>query len=249
MIASRVTRAALLLYSVSPVGVNLCFVSHASLIRDGGWPMTAFPSRDGNPIFTAWPAPVLLLVRIPSPSILPAHLPTLHNMDMSSGSAGSSMMSGLHTSGGDTLLFNSLRPTSPGALAGAALVLFAIAVLERWLAATRIVLDANWHKRCVYCSCSIVIALIVSSALAGVSIKSSQLYYAPMQEKTDEAACHQDEGPSTLPSSPAKQAIPSLSLSRPSRTIAPFSLRHDLARGALHSLSLLLIYTLMLSVM
>jgi copper transporter 1 len=59
------------------------------------------------------------------------------------------MMSGLHTSGGDTLLFNSLRPTSPGALAGAALVLFAIAVLERWLAATRIVLDANWHKRCV----------------------------------------------------------------------------------------------------
>lgn len=95
-----------------------------------------------------------------------------------------------------------------------------------------------------YRSYLIVIALIVFSALASASIESSQLYHTPMQESNDEVVCHQEES-----LSPEKQAISSPALPRPSRTIAPFSLRHDLARGALHSLSSLLVYALMLSVM
>jgi copper transporter 1 len=60
----------------------------------------------------------------------------------------SMMASGLHFSHGDVLLFKELQPSSAGALAGAALVLFALAVFERWLAATRLVLSARWNQKC-----------------------------------------------------------------------------------------------------
>jgi copper transporter 1 len=56
------------------------------------------------------------------------------------------MASALHFAGGDALVFSALTPRSPGALAGAALVLFALALFERWLAAARGVLDARWRE-------------------------------------------------------------------------------------------------------
>jgi len=53
----------------------------------------------------------------------------------------------LHFSGGDPLLLNGLAPKSAGAIAGACIGLFLLAVFERWISAIRAVLDAKWRHK------------------------------------------------------------------------------------------------------
>ncbi|EIN13571.1 hypothetical protein PUNSTDRAFT_79204 [Punctularia strigosozonata HHB-11173 SS5] len=53
----------------------------------------------------------------------------------------------LHFTSGDALFFKAWTPSSAGALAGASIGLFFLAVFERWLAAMRGVLAIHWHKR------------------------------------------------------------------------------------------------------
>jgi solute carrier family 31 (copper transporter), member 1 len=57
------------------------------------------------------------------------------------------MIPWLHFAGGDNLLFKSLHPSSRGAIAAACIVLIAIAVFERWVAAMRGSLEAHWRHR------------------------------------------------------------------------------------------------------
>jgi solute carrier family 31 (copper transporter), member 1 len=72
-------------------------------------------------------------------------------MDMDDGSTNTTVMSMMvpwfHTQGGDNLLFQSWQPTSPGAIAGASIVLVAIALFERWLSASRGVLETYWRTQ------------------------------------------------------------------------------------------------------
>ena len=76
-------------------------------------------------------------------------------MDMGSSSDDSStMMMGmmtpwLHFKGGDNLYFHSWAPSSKGAIAGACIGLIVLSILERWISAIRLVLDARWKKRWV----------------------------------------------------------------------------------------------------
>ena len=56
-----------------------------------------------------------------------------------------------HFVGGDSLFFKSVAPSSKGALAGAALFLFVLALLERLFASYRTHLDASWSKKYVSC--------------------------------------------------------------------------------------------------
>jgi len=58
------------------------------------------------------------------------------------------MHSTFHLSRGDALWFDAWVPQSTGALAGAAIGLFLLAILERWLAAMRVVMEAWWQQRC-----------------------------------------------------------------------------------------------------
>lgn len=53
----------------------------------------------------------------------------------------------LHFTGGDYLIFKSLSPTTTGQLAGASIVLFFFALIERGLAAFRSYLEAYWERR------------------------------------------------------------------------------------------------------
>ncbi|KIM75753.1 hypothetical protein PILCRDRAFT_52569, partial [Piloderma croceum F 1598] len=57
------------------------------------------------------------------------------------------MIPWFHFGGGDNLLFESLHPSSQGAIAGACIVLVIVALLERWVAATRATLETRWRKR------------------------------------------------------------------------------------------------------
>lgn len=53
----------------------------------------------------------------------------------------------LHFTGGDFLFFKSITPSSPGAIAGAAILLFFLGVFERYLVAMRGVMEARWSQR------------------------------------------------------------------------------------------------------
>lgn len=53
----------------------------------------------------------------------------------------------LHFMTGDYLYFKAWQPTSAGAIAGACIGLVVVALFDRWLAATRGVLDLHWRQR------------------------------------------------------------------------------------------------------
>lgn len=55
----------------------------------------------------------------------------------------------LHFKGGDYLLFKAVHPSNSGAIAGACIVLIILALLERWIAATRAALQVVWRRRYV----------------------------------------------------------------------------------------------------
>lgn len=66
---------------------------------------------------------------------------------LSSGGSMVMMIPYLHFTGGDNLLFKSWRPSSAGALAGASIGLVLLAVLDRWTAAIRGLLDTRWKQQ------------------------------------------------------------------------------------------------------
>ena len=53
----------------------------------------------------------------------------------------------LHFTGGDHLYFKSWHPSSHGAIAGASIALLILAILERFLHATRGAVDDRWNSR------------------------------------------------------------------------------------------------------
>jgi len=76
-------------------------------------------------------------------------------MDHSSMGMGSSSGSGMmvpyfHFSAGDNLFLGVWAPTSRGDIAAACIGLLLLAMLERWLAAVRMVFDHHWHKRFLF---------------------------------------------------------------------------------------------------
>ena len=68
-------------------------------------------------------------------------------MDSTSDSSTMGMMTPyLHFTGGDFLFFEKLAPTSKGAIAGASFVVFIIAMFERFMAASRGVMEDRWKN-------------------------------------------------------------------------------------------------------
>ena len=71
------------------------------------------------------------------------------SMDGSMSLASGNMVPYLHFTSGDVLWFQGWVPKSPGAMFGACLGLFLLAIVERWIAAMRSLAEAYWRKRCV----------------------------------------------------------------------------------------------------
>lgn len=57
------------------------------------------------------------------------------------------MVPWLHFTGGDSLFFKSLHPSSHGAIGGACIVLVLLAILDRWVSAMRGIAQARWAQR------------------------------------------------------------------------------------------------------
>lgn len=69
------------------------------------------------------------------------------SMDGSMSLATGNMTPYLHFTPGDVLWFQGWVPKSPGAMFGACLGLFLLAIVERWIAAIRSLAEAYWRKR------------------------------------------------------------------------------------------------------
>ena len=66
-------------------------------------------------------------------------------MDLAAGS----MTMWLHFTPGDVLLFYGWVPRSVGAMVGTCIGLFLLGIVDRWIAASRAVMEAHWAKRFV----------------------------------------------------------------------------------------------------
>lgn len=56
-------------------------------------------------------------------------------------------MAYFHTNGGDNLLFESWAPSSSGAIAGASVAVFSLAILERFVNGLRGRLETYWASK------------------------------------------------------------------------------------------------------
>jgi len=130
----------------------------------------------------------------------------------------------LHFTGGDYLFFRSWHPTSAGAIAGACIGLSCLAILDRWIAASRSMLESHWQRR----------NLVVTS-----------------KPNTDSLPSH--NGLEKSESLDNKTHIQAKSgLNHPingKRIIPPFIPMHDVPRGLIHAGQSLLAYIMMLAVM
>ena len=73
----------------------------------------------------------------------------MDGMDMGGTATGGGMTPWFHFNLGDSLWFSSWVPQSHGALAGACIGLFLLAIVERWIAALRGLMEAHWTRRLV----------------------------------------------------------------------------------------------------
>lgn len=142
-----------------------------------------------------------------------------HVHGMSMDGANTTMGAIFHFAPGDTIWFNGWAPSSAGAVAGAAIGLFLLAIVERWLAAMRAVMEA-WAKK------------QLEAAIA-----------AHLSRPTTIADKVSEEGHSTV------EVNLLVEQRLRARTSAPFMLSHDLSRGVLHAVHTAIQYALMLAVM
>lgn len=126
----------------------------------------------------------------------------------------------LHFTPGDALFFKEWVPKSSGAVAGACVGLFVLAILQRCISGMRGVMDQHWKQR----SDAIVAARFVRMRESASS--------------TDKVS----EGSGCCATEAAAAPAP-----RP--TLPPFILPHELARGGMQILQSFFGYALMLAVM
>jgi len=161
----------------------------------------------------------------------------------------------LHFTGGDNLFLAVWAPTSRGDIAAACIGLLLLAMVERWLAAVRMVFDHHWHKRAM----ALVAASEQPLPLASVH-KSKAKVLDPGSETQDSDEKLSPTPPYVneirvesrnttllappMPTNPPRPPrMPSL------RTIPPFIAEHDIPRGILFAFQMFLGYLLMLAVM
>lgn len=149
-----------------------------------------------------------------------------------------SMKMFLHLSFGDALFFESWKPKSAGAVAGAAIGLALLAICDRWLAAMRAVLEIQWAARFV---------LNFVHCLGPYSSTFRPAGYLPTPSRLEEEKRLDD----TIDNSASSVSAPDAHAShgRFKRTVPPLVWSRDLTRGALYALQSLLSYLLMLAVM
>ena len=148
-------------------------------------------------------------------------------MDMGTTNSSSSTMSMmmmtpyLHFTGGDALFFKQLTPDSRGAIAGASIVLFFLAMLERYVFAKRASLEAQWKQRLnsqsMFC--------FRFTTMANPSIRAEGV----ANERASIKSLDEDQ----FMKAGDKSAVDTIARKR---VIPPFILSQDVPRGAMHEI-------------
>ena len=140
----------------------------------------------------------------------------------------------LHFTGGDALFFKQLTPDSSGGMGGASIVLFFLAMLERYVFAKRASLEAHWKQRLnpqpVSCFRFITITNLPIRAESVANERASI-------KSLDEDQFMKAGNKSTVDTIARKRVIP------------PFILSQDVPRGVMHALQALFHFGLMLAIM
>ncbi|KAG8985650.1 hypothetical protein FRB90_004529 [Tulasnella sp. 427] len=162
----------------------------------------------------------------------------MHGMNMGDDSSSSSMgmVMYLHfnTPFADTLWFKGWTPGSKGALVGACIGLFILALIERLLAAMRGVMEAWWRKK------TDAILVRSFSARPNSELRSSTADQSSIEQKGD-SLDHAESAASPVVRGAPRTAI--------RRMIPPFIPTHELTRAVLHVSQAFVGYALMLAVM
>ncbi|KAG9128297.1 hypothetical protein FRC07_001232 [Ceratobasidium sp. 392] len=138
------------------------------------------------------------------------------------GAGGVMMIPYLHFTPGDALFFKEWVPKSPGAVGGACVGMFALAIIQRCISAMRGVMDQHWKHR--------------SDAVVAARFVQLRESVTSTDKVSEEGGCCTSE------TTPAQTPAP-----RP--TLPPFILSHELARGGMQILQSFFGYALMLAVM
>lgn len=142
------------------------------------------------------------------------------------GTMGGSMKPWLHFTQGENIFFMAWVPTSSGAVFGACIGLFMLALVERWVASMRSIMGAYWYQR----------MLDVSSTRLMLPPDDTSLSKKVLEEGSEES----------LPQAIAHPRPNSVSHVRRGY---PFILSHEVSRGVLFAFQSALGYSLMLAVM
>lgn len=150
----------------------------------------------------------------------------MDGMDMGGMSQGGMMTPWLHFALGDALWFKTWVPQNKGSLAGAAIGLFLLAIIERWLASMRALMELHWRQQ---------------------MLKAAQASFPPLQyEKQDK-----DDQSSAVDANATGPAVSQAS-KRPLNAVriaAPFIPMHNVTRGVMHAITAALNFLFMLAVM
>ncbi|KAG9050271.1 hypothetical protein FS837_006712 [Tulasnella sp. UAMH 9824] len=165
-----------------------------------------------------------------------SHNHGMDGMDMGDGSSSTGMVMYLHFNDplADTLWFKGWTPGSEGALVGACIGLFLLALVERLLAGMRGVMEAWWRKK------TGAILVRTYSANGVPQTRSSTGDRSSVEQKGEIV---ESMGAAVPPGSPVT--------SRTSirRVLPPFIPSHELARATFHVTQAFVGYGLMLAVM
>ena len=151
----------------------------------------------------------------------------------------------LHFTGGDNLFFQSWHPTSSGAIAGACIGLVFLALLDRWVAAARNVLEDHWRFRCV--PCFNPASRSESFGRSSDTISRSPSRSCSGNDSPPPSVSEKSFGRGQIQEEPRVEVLPSST--NPSRIIPPFIPKHDISRGIIQAGQSLLGFVLMLAVM
>ncbi|TDL15890.1 hypothetical protein BD410DRAFT_816847 [Rickenella mellea] len=154
----------------------------------------------------------------------------------------------LHFTPGDMLWFLGWVPQSAGAMVGACIGLFLLAIVERWIGACRSVMEVHWRKRA-----QILIANKLNTTSTSTSPSRAQSIRSTsgtIEELDEKSSALPTVRTTIVPRNSDVRASPfSQAPLRLFRSAAPFILSHDITRGVLHAVQAALGFAFMLVAM
>lgn len=158
------------------------------------------------------------------------------------------MIAYLHFTIGDNLWFLGWAPRTTGAMAGACIGLFMLAITERWLVVMRGVMEEHWSTRFVPFPTFFTLDIPHSNVCSSTYLCSAQITLSNKLNSTSAVATSTSQEERTNPSS-SDTAQSQFGRLWHHAQVPPFILAHDIPRGILQIVIASINFLFMLTVM